>query len=840
MRHGHWCGTIRGAGIALSAAGLIACSGSAYELGHEAGGAAGAGTDGDGTVGGSSGKAGSAGKGASGGTGGSVNGTGGDATGSGGVATGGSAGTVDNAAGSPIDATGGTATGTGATGTGGSGTVDAAVSELRRDVTKLDLLFMVDGSIGMAEKQARLAKAVPLLLKRLTNPWCVVGGNHVTVAADADGNCSQGKLEFQPIRDIHVGVISSSLGDRGSGDVCSDAQNAANGNVNFYNDRAQLIPSVRPNLGDQDFLSWGAGSTDPDGFATDTAAELTAVDEKGCGYEAQLESWYRFLVDPSPIVSTTNDKENSVRGAVNTVVLDERARFLRTDSAVMIVMLSDENDCSIMDENGSQGWLVGYKGGVTTDNWHMPRATSACASDPEDPCCRPCGSGLPLADGCPADDQDAACRQSTVLSQAEDSMNLRCFKQKQRFGVDLLYPTSRYSNALQAPLIDPRMTGQMVPNPLFTPGADGTPPRDRSLVFLTGIVGVPWQDVAREDSSAADQPLEFLEGADLETTARWQVILGDPDNGVPPTDPFMLESIDPRKTGATDPVGGTAITAPASTSLNPINGHEQDVLADRDDLQFACIYPREPALSPEDCSANPDVCDCNADEFEKHSPLCDGVTATTDGSQLFDKAYPALRELAVLKTLGGNGLVTSICPKSTTTDDAATDLAYGLNPAVRAIGDTLANVFTQKCLPRSLPLDSGNQTTARVYEARPNHPDCSCDAAQGRLDLDDASMAHLPGIEQQLRNAGIDPAGECVCEITQLAGDAGDSCRNDGTPASELRGFCYLDPSSGLGEASLVAGCAGQEHERIRFVGDNVPASNAMTFLVLPYDPTSR
>ncbi len=828
MRQGHWCGRIRGAWTALSAVGVIACSSTSYELGHERGGAAGEGTGADTAAGGSSGQGTSGGKGGSAGKGGTV----GD-TGSGGILAGGSAGTSDNAAGSPSDATGGTS------GTGGD-TVDAAVSELRRDVTKLDLLFMIDGSIGMAEKQARLARAVPLLLHRFTNPWCVVDGNHVTVAADADGNCAEGKREFQPLRDIHVGVISSSLGDHGSNDICSDAQSQVNGVDDFYDDLAQLIPTVRPNLGDQDFLSWGAGSTDTDGFAADAGAQLTAVDEKGCGYEAQLESWYRFLVDPSPIAAITNDEQNSVRGVVNAVVLDERARFLRPDSAVMIVMLSDENDCSILDENGSQGWLVGYKGGVTTNAWRMPRATSACASNPDDPCCRPCGGGITAPAGCPTDDQDAACKKTNNLTQPEDALNLRCFEQKQRFGVDLLYPTSRYTAALQDSLIDPRMTGQMVPNPLFAPDAGGAPPRDRSLVFLTGIVGVPWQDVAQADTIAPNEPLQFLEGADLATTGRWDVILGDPDDNVPPSDPFMAESIEPRTTGATNPIDGTAITPPASTALNPINGHEQDVLDARDDLQFACIYPREPVLSPEDCTANPHVCDCNADEFAKHSPVCDGVTATSDGSQPYGKAYPALRELQVLKSLGGNGVVTSICPKSTTTDDPANDLGYGLNPAVRAIGDSLASVFSQRCLARSLPLDDSNRTTARIYEARKSADDCACLASEGRLELDDAGKSHLPGIEQQLKNAGVDPTGECICEIAQLDGDAGDSCRNDGAPASDLHGFCYLDPSSGLGDPALVAACAGSERQRVRFVGDGVPASNAMTFVVLPYDPTSH
>lgn len=280
---------------------------------------------------------------------------------------------------------------------------------------------------------------------------------------------------------------------------------------------------MRTNTGAQDFLSWGAGSTDIDRAAATTVNQVTAVDEKGCGYEAQLESWYRFLVDPAPVAGMTNDQQTSVRGATNAVVLDQRAHFLRGDSAVMIVMLSDENDCSILDENGSQGWLVGFNG--TADNWRMPRATSACAK-PDDPCCRPCGSQAPA--GCASDAEDPACSQPT-LTRNED----------------------------------------------------------------------------------------------------------------------------------------------------------------------------------------------------------------------------------------------------------------------------------------------------------------------GRLELDDASKAHLPGIDQQLQNAGIDPTGECICEIAQLDGDAGTSCLNDGAPASDIHGFCYLDPADGVGDASLVSFCPAGEQQRIRFVGSDTPASNAVTFLVLPLDPSN-
>src|SRR6185369_16354543 len=153
-------------------------------------------------------------------------------------------------------------------------------------------------------------------------------------------------------------------------------------------------------------------------------------------YEAQLESWYRFLVDPSPVASVghvSDSTEATVRGAINNVVLQQRAAFLRPDSVLAIVMLSDENDCSIVDEDGTQGWLVGYKGGLEpgAQLWHMPRATSGCATAPNDPSqCRPCSSST--------DESDPECiKRGALLPQNEDSMNMRCFHQAQRFGIDL-------------------------------------------------------------------------------------------------------------------------------------------------------------------------------------------------------------------------------------------------------------------------------------------------------------------------------------------------------------------------------------------------------------------
>src|SRR6185436_9405984 len=76
-------------------------------------------------------------------------------------------------------------------------------------------------------------------------------------------------------------------------------------------------------------------------------------------------------------------------------------------------------------------------------------ASSACAADPTSACCYTCPNGPPA--GC--EWADAPCQASSDhlenrLPEAADASNLRCFEQKRRFGVDFLYPTERYVNAL--------------------------------------------------------------------------------------------------------------------------------------------------------------------------------------------------------------------------------------------------------------------------------------------------------------------------------------------------------------------------------------------------------
>jgi hypothetical protein len=150
------------------------------------------------------------------------------------------------------------------------------------------------------------------------------------------------------------------------------------------------------------------------------------------------------------------------------------------------------------------------------------------------------------------------------------------------------------------------------------------------------------------------------------------VILGDPASYVAPKDPLMIASVDPRS--GKNPVTNDLLVGPGGPGNNPINGHEYTI-GKRDDLQYACVFP---ILAPRDCS-QPGNAACDCTDPTNNSPLCDPANKT---SQIAAKAYPGTRQLSVLKGLGSQGVVSSICP-SQQTDPSKADYAY--RPAVHAL-----------------------------------------------------------------------------------------------------------------------------------------------------------
>jgi len=695
-------------------------------------------------------------------------------------------------------------------------------------IDKIDLLFMIDNSRSMGDKQTLLAKAVPKLVDRLVVPRCVSEAGSAHQRLSVNEACPAGSSpEFRAVSDIHVAIITSSLGDHG-------ATNGSCGDAAPGNDRAWLMPTVRPNLASYNqsgFLAWDplqklspTGERDAARLGQHFGAMVEAASELGCGYEASLEAWYRFLVDPEPPLEVVVDpvNNNSVARGLDTTLLAQRSAFLRPDSLVAIVMLTDENDCSVRDDGA--GYLVG------NGEKPMPRASSACAVDPNHPCCSDCTGFRPVAPGCPSLDSDPACLGGgDHLAEAEDHPNLRCATHKRRFGFDFLYPTSRYVEALTSAKVPRRSDGALVDNPLFR-APPGKSPRLKENVYLAGIVGVPWQDVA-DDASQKGPGLRYLAPKELSASGRWDVMLGDPQKNVAPSDPFMHESSAPRS--GQNPVTGDPIVAETSLDprASPINGHEQ-VDLDQSDLQYACTFALP---EPEPCSG--ETCDCNGpatgNDLPRNRPLCQPPAGgQPESTQYFGKAYPGLRALEVLKGIGDSAIVASICPKVLTVGQPG----YGYEPAVDAIIERLKVGLNGNCLPRPLAVEAeaNGKLPCTVVEASDTEASCTCDAAQRKP----ASAAARPLVERELQSRQLCGTAStrscssfCLCELDQAAGQALEECLNsEGDSATP--GYCYLDPfgTPPIGNPALVEGCT-QDKRLLRFVGPDTPTPGAYAFI---------
>ncbi len=689
-------------------------------------------------------------------------------------------------------------------------------------IDKIDLVFSIDNSASMTDKQELLKAAVPSLLSRFLNPLCVDDERRPTGKASVNGRCEQGKPEFPPVADVHIAVVSSSLGSAGA-KLCQGSPDDG---------KAQLLPKARPEAqlaswANSGFLAWdpsGTRNVPPGQGSSEVQTQfqnlVTAVGESGCGYEASLESWYRFLISPDP-PETVSQGENytvSVSG-VDAELLRQRDQFLRSDSLVAIVMLTDENDCSI--RSSGQGAMV-----AGVEQGQMPMATSACVN-PNDPCCRPCGIDFPAPSDCTPSASDPACsQQHTSLT---DPVNLRCAQQKRRFGIDLLEPTEKYVQGLTLDTV-PDRNGKAQPNPLFV-ARHGAPPRNPSLVYLAGIVGVPWQDIATEDSLSGPN-LRYMNAQELRDKGRWNVILGDPAKNQPPTDPHLLETALPR-TGTHPFLPGATIAPPESNSprSDVISGHEQR-RGLQDDLQYACIFE---LATPRNCSETTRDCDCkSAVDVSSSRALCQPPGGGPAGNtQYFAKAYPGLRQLEVLRGIGPQAIVASICPKVTASNNPESDPSFGYNPAVDALITAIGAPLASQCLARAPEVDSNGQTRCVVLEANLTKS-CDCGARGRRPPNVDA----LGTVQKQLKNdelcdGPLQPRCEdvCACEIDEAQGDALSACRSVAEPGTQAPGYCYVDPDHGLGDPLLVKDCPSTQRKLLRFVGERTPMPGSIAFM---------
>lgn len=611
-----------------------------------------------------------------------------------------------------------------------------------------DVLLVVDDSLSMQDKRSILAHAVaPILFEPRAS------------GHEPEGFPEAFRSPLPP--GTHIGVISTSL-SAGGISQCADR-----------NARAHLQPLPDD---EGDFLITGLGQEEADGDRL--RAILDSMEDSGCGYESPLEAAYRFLVDPAPPARTTVEEANGTfttsSSGVDTLLLQQREAFLRPTSALAVLVLTDEDDCSVLDSG------EGFRAGLDSE---MPRASSECHTDSGSPCCRSCGDTAPTPEGCDDLTSDAEC-QLGPLSEEENDPNLRCFDAKRRFGVDFLFPIERYVQGFRDRQIEDR-EGRRVDNPLFAAG------RDPKRVFFGAIVGVPWQLLATEASIGDGGELQFLSAQELTETARWSTLVGAR------ADPHLRPAIAPR----------AGLPSPASARwMDPWNSHEYDNPF-KADLQYSCVFPLH---VPRTCEDDDLGCDCalrsRGDQLvpdSPNNPLCQAEDGTYGQVQYFAKAYPPPRILELMRELGDRAQLGSVCPKTLDPERAAQP-AQGYRAALQqAILEPFRGLSPDTCFPllENRGLDDARCRMIEVYEQGPT----GCDLP-GRAPLSEK-------VEATIRKRHPDRTAErSLCELLRAAGDRDDrsspahACENDNHLPEDFAGYCIIRNEDSAVERSCGEG----------------------------------
>lgn len=223
------------------------------------------------------------------------------------VACGGGDGSGDGGAGSMDGSAGDASAGRDAAGPGFDADLQPCVLAL-----PVDLLFVIDDSESMSEEQVNLTVNFPELITTLTSP------------PDEDGD---GMPDVPAVEDLRIGIVSTNMGVGTQTVPGCDATG----------DAGRLITASRsPNAacagvtsGAQPWLEYRAGD-DVDALAQQFAC-LAQLGTDGCGLEQQLEAARAAL---------------TVRAAPG----EANEGFLRDDSLVGIVFVTDEDDCSAADD----------------------------------------------------------------------------------------------------------------------------------------------------------------------------------------------------------------------------------------------------------------------------------------------------------------------------------------------------------------------------------------------------------------------------------------------------------------------------------------------------------
>lgn len=401
--------------------------------------------------------------------------------------------------------------------------------------TKLDVLLVVDDSLGTEPLHQLAGDAADRLLKRLV--------------CEDPADCVLGGQQRRSLQDINVGVITSSLMVPGAGtyNMCSEPLKDGKARL-AYADLPVQVPETglsepavlaqRQDVaartsGGVAQLRPGAEAATREGFYGLVRDMVSKVGEVGCGYEQPLNAALTFLGAPSTATASTDP-----------VLEQHRSRLLRPDAALLVLFVGSEDDCSL-DPAAPQ--VIAY-------SRPLPAASATCDTDPASSCCFSCGAAVRPSECSP---NECVGRQ---LTEETDPLNLRCWDQQRRFGFSMKRGVDSVMRGLD----------EVTANK-----------REQGLVSFGFLVGTPWQNVQSPlDSSTPGLPLA---AAQLD----WSLALGS-DGHRDARDPHMRQSRDVRS--GVHPLLRTPLVAPESKVLDPISRHERELGDFGYTLQPACIF----------------------------------------------------------------------------------------------------------------------------------------------------------------------------------------------------------------------------------------------------------
>ncbi|MEM1418476.1 MAG: hypothetical protein AAGH15_26515, partial [Myxococcota bacterium] len=199
----------------------------------------------------------------------------------------------------------------------------------------LDVLFVIDDSGSMEEEQASLADAIPRLVQALVTGRVLDAGTGAVLR------------EFRPLSSLRMGVVTTDMGTGGSNlPTCFEAR---------FGDDAVLsrrgAVGTSPGCGASypsffTFEAEAAGTdAERDAIAASLANDVSCVAQVGiggCGFEQQLEAMLKAITPASSDLRFAEDTQGNGAGGAND-------GFLREEAALGIVLVTDEDDCSVRD-----------------------------------------------------------------------------------------------------------------------------------------------------------------------------------------------------------------------------------------------------------------------------------------------------------------------------------------------------------------------------------------------------------------------------------------------------------------------------------------------------------